>query len=123
MLGSAGVPAQELFRPPAPLPCAEPLGPIALLKALWKNPLEAWTQAHFEEPIVVTNLALGQIAVVSEPAAIRRVLLDNSGQLSQGHDAAPDHVGGVRATASCLPSRSSGGFSAVPSHRSSRSGT
>src|SRR6476620_12551893 len=77
MLGSAGVPARELFRPPAPAPCAEPLGLIALLKALWKNPLEAWTQAHFEEPVVVTNLALGQIAVVSEPAAIRRVLLDN----------------------------------------------
>jgi cytochrome P450 len=78
MLGSAGAPTRELFRPPAPVPCAEPLGPIALLKALWKNPLEAWTEAHFEKSVVTTNFAIGQVSVVSEPAAIRRVLLDNT---------------------------------------------
>src|SRR3979411_878557 len=62
-----------LFRPPAPVPRAELSGPLALLKALWNNPVEAWTQQHCEQPIVVTNLAFGEVAVVSEPAAIRRV--------------------------------------------------
>jgi len=67
------------LRPPAPLPRAKALGPIALLGVLRKNPLETWTQAHFEQPIVTTNLAIGQVAVVSEPNAVRRVLLENAG--------------------------------------------
>ena len=40
------------WSPPAPLPRAKPLGPIALLRTIYNNPLEAWTQAHFEQPIV-----------------------------------------------------------------------
>jgi len=65
------------WRPPAPVPHAEPLRLIALLKTLRSNPLEAWTQAHFDEPIVKTSLAFGEVAVVSAPAAIRHVLVDN----------------------------------------------
>ena len=41
------------FRPPAPTPLPRPLGPLALLKALRRNPIECWTKAHFEEPIVL----------------------------------------------------------------------
>ena len=67
------------LRPPAPVPRAEPLGPIALLKALRNNPLETWTQAHFEQPIVTGGLLIGEVAVVSDPASIRRVLLENVG--------------------------------------------
>jgi len=63
--------------PPVPTPRAEPLGSIALLRVLLRNPLEAWTQAHFEKPIVMSGLSIGRVAVVSDPAAIRRVLLDN----------------------------------------------
>lgn len=63
--------------PPVPMPRAEPLGSIALLRVLLSNPLEAWTQAHFEEPIVTSGLSIGRVAVVSDPAGIRRVLLDN----------------------------------------------
>ena len=48
------------LRPPAPVPRAEPLGPIALLKALRNNPLETWTRAHFEEPIVTGGLLIGR---------------------------------------------------------------
>jgi cytochrome P450 len=54
------------------------LGPLALLRVLANNPLEAWTQAHFEQPIVMGGLSIGRVALVSEPAAIRRVLMDNS---------------------------------------------
>ena len=66
------------WRPPAPQPRVKPLGPIALIGALWKNPLEAWTHAHFEQPMVIANLVMGQATVVSAPAAVRRVLLDNA---------------------------------------------
>jgi len=64
--------------PPAPIPRERALGPIALLRVLAKNPLEAWTAAHFEEPIVTGALSIGRVAVVSEPAAIRRVLMVNT---------------------------------------------
>jgi len=45
---------------------------------LARNPLEAWTKAHFEKPIVMGGLSIGRVALVSDPAAIRRVLMDNS---------------------------------------------
>jgi cytochrome P450 len=53
------------------------LGPIALLRALRDNPLEAWTRKHFENPVVIAKLPFGQVAVVSDPGAIQRVLLEN----------------------------------------------
>ena len=60
------------FCPPAPVPLAEAPGPTALLRVLAKNPLEAWTAAHFAQAVVVSGLA-----VVSDPAAIHRVLFEN----------------------------------------------
>jgi cytochrome P450 len=67
------------FRPPAPVPHAEMLGPLAFVRALWNNPIEAWTREHFERAIVPVRLPFAQVAVLSDPAAIRRVLADNSG--------------------------------------------
>jgi alkylhydroperoxidase family enzyme len=64
--------------PPAPIPREHALGPIALLRVLANNPLEAWTAAHFEGPIVTGGLSIGRVAVVSEPAAIRRALMVNT---------------------------------------------
>jgi len=78
-MGSLALETRGGFRPPAPVPRAETLGLIALLKALRNNPLEAWTRAHFEKPVVTGGLAFGEVAVISEPGAIRRVLLDNVG--------------------------------------------
>ena len=66
------------FLPPAPTPRPRALGPLKLLRVLLDNPLEAWTEAHFNEPIVMGGVPFVRIAVVSEPSAIRRVLLDNS---------------------------------------------
>jgi cytochrome P450 len=51
---------------------------MALLKTLKNNPIECWTQAHFEEPIVIGGFPFGRVAVVSEPATIRKVLVENS---------------------------------------------
>lgn len=50
---------------------------MALLRVLAKNPLEAWTAAHFEQAVVVSGLFIGRVAVVSDPAAIHRVLFEN----------------------------------------------
>ncbi|WP_374305687.1 cytochrome P450 [Methylocella sp.] len=66
-------------RPPAPRPREAPLGALATLWLLRKNPIETWTRAHFELPIVIGPTVLGNLAVVSDPGAIRRVLVDNAG--------------------------------------------
>jgi cytochrome P450 len=71
-------PDPALPRPPAPAPRAAPLGPLGTMWVLRKNPIESWTRFHFEEPIIVGPTILGTIAVVNEPAAIRRFLLDNA---------------------------------------------
>ncbi|MGH6812729.1 MAG: cytochrome P450 [Methylocella sp.] len=65
-------------RPPAPRPRDAPLGTFATLRVLRRNPIETWTKAHFEWPILVGPTILGTIAVVNDPAAIRRVLVDNA---------------------------------------------
>lgn len=71
--------AIKSLRPPAPVPRSESLGSLHLLRALRNNPLETWTKAHFEKPIVKDRVAVGRVAVVSEPTAIRHVLLENAG--------------------------------------------
>ncbi len=65
------------LRPPAPCPRDQTLGLFALFRALASNPLEAWTEAHFNEPIVMGGLPFGRVAVVNDPQSIRHVLLDN----------------------------------------------
>ncbi len=65
------------FRPPAPVPQVAPLRPLSFLRTLWNNPIEAWTSGYFERPIVTTRLAFGEVAVINDPVAIRRVLADN----------------------------------------------
>jgi hypothetical protein len=46
-------------RPPAPVPLDAPLGPFSTMLALRRNPIETWTKAHFELPIVVGPTILG----------------------------------------------------------------
>jgi len=70
------VAARVAFRPPAPVPLPLPLGPISLLKALARNPIECWTLQHFEEPIVLGGFPFARVAVVSAPAAIRQILVE-----------------------------------------------
>jgi cytochrome P450 len=78
MLDRIGLPEARGLRPPAPTPRARPLGLVALLRALWQNPLEAWSKEQFERPVVTTYLPIGQIILLNEPQAIRRVLLENA---------------------------------------------
>src|SRR6516162_10206243 len=74
----AGAPLPSLYRPPAPVPQPKPLGLLGLFSTLKRNPLECWARDHFEKPIVVGGLPFKHVLLVHEPAAIRRVLLDNA---------------------------------------------
>ena len=65
-------------RPPAPVPRERPLNPLELLHGLWTNPLATFTRRAFEEPVVLSKSLLGELAIVSDPAAIRHVLVDNA---------------------------------------------
>jgi cytochrome P450 len=67
-----------LFRPPHPKPRTEPLGMVAFLRAVRENPLNTWMEAHFEEPIITGDGALGRMTVVNDPVAIRHILVDNA---------------------------------------------
>jgi cytochrome P450 len=71
-------------RPPAPSPRERPLGTLGLLLTMWQNPLATWTRAHFEQPVVVGKSVLGKIAVVSDAAAIRHILVDNWANYHKG---------------------------------------
>jgi cytochrome P450 len=66
------------FRPPAPRPPPSRLGLLRLLATLKQNPLECWSQEFFEEPIASVRLPFLQALLVHDPAAIRRVLVDNA---------------------------------------------
>jgi cytochrome P450 len=70
--------------PPAPRPRERPFGTLGLLYAMWQNPLLTWTNRHFEEPIVTAQTVLGRVAVVSDPAGIRQVLVDNAANYHKG---------------------------------------
>jgi len=70
--------------PPFPEPLKTALGVGSLLLTLWRNPLEAWTRRHFDEPIVFERTALGEFVVVSDPGAIRHVLVDNASNYGKG---------------------------------------
>jgi cytochrome P450 len=72
------------FHPPAPAPLARPLGPVALLRTLARNPLECWTRAHFEEPLVIGGFPFARVAVVSDPAIIRQILAERPSDYKKG---------------------------------------
>ncbi|HZH51361.1 MAG TPA: cytochrome P450 [Microvirga sp.] len=67
-----------LFRPPAPKPRTEPLGLLAFLMELRRNPIATWMEDHFEEMVLVGDGALGHMTMVNDPAIIRHILLDNA---------------------------------------------
>lgn len=66
------------FRPRVPPPLKEPLGLFAFLRAARKNPITTWMDAHFKLPVVAAEGAMGRITLVSDPALIRYVLIENA---------------------------------------------
>ncbi|WP_034993594.1 cytochrome P450 [Beijerinckia mobilis] len=71
-------PAAKPVYPPAPKPQKAPLGPFATLRHLRRNPIETWTEAHFELPILMGRTIIGEMALINDPSAIRRVLVENA---------------------------------------------
>src|ERR1700745_3881194 len=65
-------------RPPAPYPRQESLGPLRLYRALRANAMTAWRADAFEEPYIADRNMLGGYVLISDPALIRRVLIDNA---------------------------------------------
>jgi cytochrome P450 len=74
----AAFPSAAVFRPPRPIPHDQPIGVLRTILALRRNPLEVWSRAHYEQPILIGRSILGERAVVNEPAAVRRIFLDNA---------------------------------------------
>jgi cytochrome P450 len=70
--------SRVLFRPPVPRPLRRPPDLFDFLKSARTNPLNSWTEEHFRAPIVVGEGVLGHVMVLSDPAAIRYVLVDNA---------------------------------------------
>jgi cytochrome P450 len=66
------------MRPPAPSYAPGPIPLHRLLRAVLFNPLQIWSREHFEEPLVVSRTPLGTRLVVSDPEAIKWILVDNS---------------------------------------------
>ena len=77
-IDAIAVPPTRRVAPPVPTPNETQLRPLAFLRTLRRNPIETWTRAHFERPILSGRGLLGIGAVVSHPPAIRRVLVDNA---------------------------------------------
>ncbi|WP_375408661.1 cytochrome P450 [uncultured Methylobacterium sp.] len=66
------------FRPTVPRPLREQPGLFAFLKAVRSNPITTWLEDHFIQPVVAGEGALGRVTVVSDPALIRYLYVDNA---------------------------------------------
>ena len=66
------------YRPPFPIPPKRRLGPLKLLSALARNPLECWSEEFFREPIVRVRLPFFEAVIVNDVTAIKRVLIENA---------------------------------------------
>src|SRR5271166_7207566 len=67
-----------LFVPPYPPRTGRPRGALSIVLALRRNPIEIWGKADFERPFAIGRSILGLRAVAHDPAAVRRIFLDNA---------------------------------------------
>src|SRR5271157_3722277 len=75
---SAALQETRLFVPPFPRRSEKPLGALSMILTLRRNPLEIWGKADFERPFSIGRSILGLRAAAHDPAAVRRVFLDNA---------------------------------------------
>jgi cytochrome P450 len=66
------------FIPPYPRRPERTLGALSIILTLRRNPLEIWGEADFERPFSIGRSILGLRAAAHDPAAVRRVFLDNA---------------------------------------------
>jgi unspecific monooxygenase len=79
--------APALFTPPKPTTPAEPLPFFAFLRAIRSNGLSMWPQAAYEQDVVRRSLLGGSSLLISAPAAIRHILVDNPDNYHRTHAA------------------------------------
>lgn len=66
------------FVPPAPKPRTSPPSALQMLRIVYRNPLELWGEASYNEKWVSLKGGIGgPLLVVNDPGLIRRVLVDN----------------------------------------------
>ncbi|MDP4025355.1 cytochrome P450 [Methylobacterium sp. NEAU 140] len=70
--------AATRFRPAVPPPLRQPMGLRDFLRHGRKNLITTLMEAHFDLPIVAAEGMVGRITMVSDPALIRHVLVDNA---------------------------------------------
>jgi cytochrome P450 len=68
-----------LFVPPYPHRSETPRGTLSTIVTLQRNPIEIWSRVHFERPILIGRSILGLRAAAHDPAAVKRIFLDNAG--------------------------------------------
>ena len=78
MSTSTGLRESKPFVPPFPPRPDKPRGALSTILALQRNPIEIWTKAHFERPVLIGRSILGLRAAAHDPAAVRRIFLDNA---------------------------------------------
>src|SRR3569833_3084548 len=66
------------FHPPAPKPHSRPLNAFEFVWTMARNPLAIWSEAAFEEPVIRSEWLGVPTFIVSDPAAIRHVMVDNA---------------------------------------------
>lgn len=68
--------ASPLIIPAFPPRPAKPLSTVELLRTASKNSLAVWDEEFFNEPIVSRRYGLQRVFTISDPEAVRQVLLD-----------------------------------------------
>jgi cytochrome P450 len=75
---SAAPISSRLFVPPYPRRPQRPRGSFSLMLALQRNPIEVWWEGDFERPVSMGKTFFGLRGAAHDPAAIRRIFLDNA---------------------------------------------
>ena len=93
---SAALQMSKPFIPPFPARADKPRGALSMILTLMRNPIEIWGKADFERPFSIGRSVLGLRAAAHDPAAVRRVLLDNAANYRKDDAAASDPAPGPR---------------------------
>lgn len=66
------------FHPPHPIPHSRPLNAAQFVWTMAHNPLAIWSKWAFTEPVIRTEWLGNPTIIVSDPAAIRHVMVENA---------------------------------------------
>ena len=69
--------ATKPFEPPAPIPRTDLPGRIAVMRTVFRNPLELWGEGSYTLPWLNTKFFGRRSLIVNDPGLIRHVLVDN----------------------------------------------